>query len=161
MGKWLELAARLEADVTGDNRDIRDNSPSIRANVSNVPNVPQSPSLPIAISKGLASLPTMACPHNLNSTRWPIAVADAVKLGADGWAATALALGWSDIDLFGVVTIRGGNPEADGLAVKLAGRCLLALCASFATVDLGNGGRLYLHRGNNDGARLLWAVRGR
>ncbi|WP_395000408.1 hypothetical protein [Sphingomonas sp.] len=98
----------------------------------------------------------MACPRNLNPTRWPIAVRDSVKLGADGWAAKAIALGWSDLDLFGVVAAREGDPDADGLAVKLAGRRLLALCASFATIDSVAGGRVYLHRGNNDGARLLW-----
>lgn len=98
------------------------------------------------------------CPRDLNPARWPIAVTDAVKLGADGWAAKALALGWSDLDLFGAVPARDGDPDADGLAVKLVGRRMLALCASFATVDLGNGGRMYLHRGNNDGAVLLWRL---
>jgi hypothetical protein len=156
MGKWLDLAARLEAEGAGDNRDNRDVSPSIRPNVPNVPNVPQSLSLPLAVARGLATLPGMACPHDLNSARWPVAVADAVKLGGDGWAAKAIALGWSDLDLFGVVAAFDGDPDADGLAVKLGGRGLLAICGTFATVDPGSGGRLYLHRGNNDGARLLW-----
>ena len=114
--------------------------------------------LPPEIETGLEWLGKSRCPREINPTRWPSAVADAVQLGEDGWAAKALALGWSDLDLFGVVAARNGDPDADGLAVKLAGRRLLALCASFATIDLGNGGRSYLHRGSNEGARLLWAL---
>ena len=112
--------------------------------------------LPPEIEVGLAWLGRSRCPRDLNPTRWPSTVADAVRLGSDGWAAKAIALGWSDLDLFGVVVARDGDPDADGLAVKLGGRRLLALCGTFATVDPGAGGRLYLHRCNNDGARLLW-----
>lgn len=71
LGKWLDLAARLEAEGARDNRD---DSPSIRPNV---PNVPQSLSLPIAVARGLAALPTMACPHDLNSMRHILNCADA------------------------------------------------------------------------------------
>lgn len=117
-------------------------------------------SLPLPIAGGLAGLPVMACPRELNAARWPVAVADAVKLGTDGWAAKAIALGWSDLDMFGVVAAPDGDPEADGLAVKLAGRRLLAISGSFATLHNGAGGRIYLHRGYNDGAVLMWALGG-
>lgn len=131
------------------------------AALSQLSQLSQLAPLPIHIRDGLATLGRMKAPRDLNSTRWPIAVTDAVRLGGDGWAAKALALGWSDLVLFGVVAAHDGDPNADGLAVKLSGRRLLAICGTFATIDPGAGGRLYLYRGNNDGARLLWACRGR
>jgi hypothetical protein len=155
MGKWLDLAARLAAD-SGDNRDIRDISTSLGAIVPIVPNVP--PSLPPSIVDGLAHLANAPAPRLIVPDAWPIAVADALRLASDGWAQKALALGWSDLDLFGAVPDRDGDPYADGLAVKLGGRSILALCASFATVTSGGASRTYLHRGNNDGAVLMWAL---
>jgi hypothetical protein len=120
------------------------------------------PELPAACIAGLRRLKGMPSPRLARPDLWPVAVADALRLAADGWAATALAMGWKQLDLFGAVPDRSGDLDADGLAVRLGNRRLLALCASFATVDLGNGGRIYLHRGNNDGAILLWDLgRGR
>ncbi len=59
MGKWMDLAAQLEAaSDTGDNRDDRDNSPP---NVPIVPNVPGK--LPADIRAGLISLKSMASPR--------------------------------------------------------------------------------------------------
>lgn len=165
MASWRDYARAVESSPEScANSVISAKSPGLRPDPApigtNGANGTGSLTLPLAIARGLAELPTMACPHDLNSVRWPIAVADAVNLGAEGWAAKAIALGWSDLDLFGVVAARDGDPVADGLAVKLAGRRLLAICGTFATVDPGAGGRLYLHRGHNDGARLLWS-RGR
>ncbi len=159
MGKWLDLAARLEAD-SGDNRDNRDNSPTFGANVPIVPNVPAS--LPPSIVDGLARLTDAPAPRLIVPDAWPIAVADALRLASDGWAEKALAMGWAQLDLFGAVPDREGDPYADGLAVKLGGRTILALCATFATVSSGGAARTYLHRGNNEGAVLLWDLgRGR
>jgi hypothetical protein len=159
MGKWLELAARLEADGW-DNRDNRDNSPGFAANVPNVPNVPAS--LPPSVVEGLAQLANAPAPRLIVPDAWPVAVADALRIASDGWADKAFALGWSELDLFGAVPDREGDPDADGLAVKLGGRTILALCANFATVTSGGTVRAYLHRGNNDGAVLMWALgRGR
>lgn len=153
MGKWLELAARLEGE--GDTRDNRDNRDNSSADVPIVPNVPAFPS---HLGAGLKHLQTMAAPHVVRAERWPAVVADALQLVRAGWAVQALALGWSPLDLFGAVTDPAGDPEADGLAVRLGGRRVLALCASFATVADDGGGRAYLYRGSNQGARLLWAL---
>lgn len=156
MGKWLDLAAKLEADER-DNRDDRDESPPIGPNVPNVP-----ASLPPSTTNGLNQLRKMAAPNLYRPERWPLVVSDALRLARDGWAAKALALGWSELDLFGAVPDRDGDPDADGLAVKLGGRTILALCGTFATVSSGGAVRTYLHRGNNDGAVLIWALgRGR
>lgn len=156
MGKWLELAARLEAESTGDNRDDRDVSPAFRPIVPNVPNVPAS--LPPSIVAGLKKLRSMAAPKLRRPEVWPGVVSDAVRLARDGWAAKALALGWLPLDLFGAVVDPDGDPFADGLAVKLGGRPIIAMCASFATVDDGSGGRVFLHCATGEDVRLLWEL---
>jgi hypothetical protein len=118
--------------------------------------------LPPSIRQGLTWLANARAPRLVVPDAWPIAVADALRLASDGWAEKALALGWSELDLFGAVADRNGDPYADGLAVKLGGRTILALCGTFATVSSGGAGRAYLHRGNNEGAVLMWALgRGR
>jgi hypothetical protein len=163
MASWRDYARAVEPNPeTCANSAVSANSPGLSPAPAPIGTIgaigTASLSLPLPVARGLAALPTMACPVDLNASGWPRAVADAVKFGADGWAAKAIALGWTDLDLFGVVAARNGDPDADGLAVKLAGRPVLAICGTFATVDLGNGGRLYLRRGDNDGARLLWAL---
>ena len=118
--------------------------------------------LPGTVNAGLALLSKTPAPKAIGSELWSEIVKDALALASDGWAAQALALGWSPLDLFGAVTDPDGDPAGDGLAVKLEGRRVLALCATFATVADAGGGRTYLYRGHNDGARLLWALdRGR
>lgn len=149
MGKWLDLAARLEAD-SGDNRD---NSPTFGANVPNVP-----ASLPLSVVQGLNRLRRMAAPRVRNPDRWPLVTSDALSLARDGWGAKALALGWTDLDLFGAVPDPHGDPAGDGLVVWLAGRKLLALCASFAVADDGGGGRSYFNRREGEGAVVMWSL---
>jgi hypothetical protein len=156
---WRDyLAATPPPDAcdNSDNRDVRsDSEPETRPIVTNVTNVTGIPSDIVA---GLERLKGAAAPRTSNPERWPAVVADALRLAADGWAAQALKLGWSPLDLFGAVTDKRGDPNGDGLAVKLCGRPLLALCASFATVSDGTGARTYLYRGSNAGARLLWQL---
>ncbi len=153
MGKWMDLAAQLEAaSDTGDNRDDRDNSPP---NVPNVPNVPAK--LPADIRAGLISLKSMASPRLILPEGWPGAVSDALALARDGWVTKALALGWSPLDLFGAVTDRDGYADADGLAVWLGGRPVLAICATYASVGDGTG-RAYFNRCNRLGDTLLWEI---
>ncbi len=154
MGKWLDLAAQLEAEAgSGDNRDDRDNS---TANVPNVPNVPQS--LPAAIRAGLATLQTMAAPRITRPETWPGVVADAVRLASDGWAAQTIALGWTPLDLFGAITDPEGDPAADGLAVWLDGRRILLLDERTCIVAAGAGARAVFTRREPAGAVLLWDI---
>lgn len=114
--------------------------------------------LPADLAAGLLSLKTMACPRAVKSEAWAQVVRDALALADDGWAHQALSLGWLPLDLFGAVTDPAGDPEANGLAVKLNGRRVLALCGSFATVENGPNARAFIYRGTNEGARLLWAL---
>lgn len=119
-------------------------------------------SMPDELAEGVARLSRMAPPRGLNAKVWALAVQDAARLASEGWAAKALGLGWSALDLFGAVTDAGGDPAADGLAVRLMGRPVLAICGTFATVADGPSARSFLHHGNNEGARLLWELgRGR
>jgi len=88
---------------------------------------------------------------------WAEVVADAVQLASDGWATKALALGWSPLDLFGAVTDRDSYADADGLAVWLGGRPVLAICATYASVGDGMG-RAYFNRSTRLGTTLLWDI---
>ncbi len=160
---WRDFRASEAAFDGCDNSDVSDVSPSNgadqRPNVRNVTNVT---ALPSDIQDGLKRLSDMAAPRLRHPERWQAAVADANCLAAEGWASQALGLGWTKLDLFGAVPAAGGDPDADGLAVKLTGRRVLAVCGTFATAADEQGRRTYLHRGNTEGAVLLWALgRGR
>ncbi|MCA1653676.1 MAG: hypothetical protein ABR588_05955 [Sphingomicrobium sp.] len=98
----------------------------------------------------------MAAPRLRRPEAWPAVVSDALGLARYGWAAKALALGWSPFELFGAVPDATSDPAADGLAVWLAGRKLLAITADYAAADDGDGGRSYFNRREAHGAVLLW-----
>lgn len=115
-------------------------------------------SLPDTVAGGLRRLKVMRVPRLLTPSAWPIAVADANFLAESGWASKALALGWTVEDLFGAVTDRDGYADADGLAVWLAGRPLLAICETYASVG-DETGRAYFNRCSRLGETLLWDVR--
>ena len=114
--------------------------------------------LPDDVANGLRRLKVMRVPRLVRPDRWPGVVSDALSLARDGWAAKALALGWSELDLFGAVADPEGDPAGDGLAVWLSGRELLAMTAEYAVVG-EHGGRSYFNRRNCDGAVLLWELR--
>lgn len=161
------MMARSWRDYTGsgstDKRDKRDiSSGSEPESGAFVPNVPNVQALPADVRTGLEWLSSIAAPRSLGAGIWPEIVRDAQALASNGWAVQAIGLGWSPLDLWGAVVDPDGDPAADGLAVKLEGRRVLAVCATFATVADERGGRAYLYRGENEGARLLWALdRGR
>jgi hypothetical protein len=114
--------------------------------------------LPSDLAASLSRLPRLPCPPGVKPDSWRAVILDCQRLVDENWAAEALSLGWSVLDLFGAVTDKQGDPNGDGLAVKLGGRPLVALCASFATVRDGPSSRTYLYRGRNAGARLLWEL---
>src|SRR5665213_1163529 len=154
MGKWMDLAAQLEAGAgSEDNRDNRDNSPP---NVPIVPNVPGL--LPPDLSDGLESLRAMAAPRITRPEVWPEIVSDALLLARDGWAETAMALGWSPLQLWGCSPDRGGNPADDGLAVWLAGRRVLLIDGASCIVESGPKARAVFSRRPAAGAVFLWQL---
>jgi hypothetical protein len=81
-------------------------------------------------------------------------VADARRLVQDGWASTALALGWNKVDLFGIAKDQGGSL---GLAAWLDGSDVLAVSEAWAVVRLPDGGRRYFNR-PVVGAVLPWCA---
>ena len=141
-----------------DNSDNRDKRPSERLGHRGfVPIVSFVTALPPAISTGLMVLKSMAAPRLRRPEAWPGVVSDALSLAEDGWAANAIALGWTDLDLFGAVTDTNGDPYNDGLAVWLVGRKLLAVCSTFAVADQDMG-KAYFNRREQAGAKLLWEL---
>jgi hypothetical protein len=114
--------------------------------------------LPTDIVRSLSDLSRLPCPARVNPHTWREVVQDCRRLCNEGWAGIATRLGWSPLDLFGAVPDKHGDPDADGLAVKLRGRPVLAICASFATVSDGPGARSFIYRANNRGAILMWNI---
>ena len=108
------------------------------------------------IAKGLTVLVRSRVPRLRCPDVWPLVVADALRLAREGWAGKALALGWTDLELFGAVTDPTGDAGADGLAVKLSGRRVLAVSETCATLADDGGGRSFVYRSDGKGARLLW-----
>jgi hypothetical protein len=70
-------------------------------------------------------------------------VEDAQSLVDAGWGAKALALGWSEVDLFGIAKDQDGSL---GLAAWLSGGEVAALSDKWAAVRLPHGGRRYFCR---------------
>ena len=164
MASWRDYAQKRNdgADPRAISANSANNPPEEPNSAPNGTNGTNGTGLPPSVRQGLTWLANAPAPRLIVPDAWPMAVADARRIASDGWAEKALALGWSELDLFGAVSDREGDPDADGLAVKLGGRTILALCASFATVTSGGIARAYLHRGNNEGAVLMWALgRGR
>jgi hypothetical protein len=111
---------------------------------------------------GVRTLDAGKPPSGCNGAAWACAVRDAKALLADGWAETALSLGWSALDLFGAVPDPAGDPYGDGLAVWLSGRKVLALDEMCAVSSDAHGTRFYFHRPRGAGAVLMWTLgRGR
>ncbi len=101
--------------------------------------------LPADLYADLARLKCMSPPSNLaRESRWGDVVRDALRLARDGWAATALSLGWSKRDLFGVGP--KDSHEFEGLAVWLVGRPIMLLDDRVCIVADG-GNRSIFNRG--------------
>ena len=108
------------------------------------------------LADGVERLSRMPPPRLLNPSAWPVVVADAHRLLDEGWAAKALALGWSAFDLFGAVTDKDGDPSGDGLAVWLGGRRIALLSARTCTVKDGANRRAEFTRRDTPRRVLLW-----
>lgn len=113
--------------------------------------------LPADCVAGLKNLANMATPQGVSAEAWMTVMHDAQRIVDQGWAAKALALGWSPLDLFGAVCDAAGDPYSDGLAVWLNGRKVLAISAVCATVE-NDGGRCYYTCRDQVGARPLWEL---
>lgn len=89
--------------------------------------------LPDDLAASIRRLEKLQPPRGLDcQANWRGVVADAMTIARDGWAAKAIALGWTAGDLFGI----GPRDDWDfqGLALWLSGRRILMLDAEQAIV---------------------------
>lgn len=114
----------------------------------------QFPALPPSIIMGLHRLTGPVPRVVADPSVWAEIVADAHRLRDEGWAAIAVALGWSALDLW------GHGPEHDGLSVWLCSRRVTLLDAASAVVENGPDRRAQFtrDRGGMPGAKLLWEL---
>lgn len=99
-----------------------------------------------SLSAALLRLEGMPPPRKLErAANWRGVVTDALTIAREGWAAKAIALGWTAGDLFGV----GPRDDWDfqGLAVWLDGSRMLLLDERKAVAIDGAGERRYFVRG--------------
>ena len=151
MSKWMRLADELTgAGETPANRSNRANSPNFAAIGPIGPNGP--PMLPASVSKALASLPQGKSAVFGSSEAWRDVVADARRIAAEGWAAQALALGWSLHDLFSILDDR------ESLSVWLRGRRMVLVDTECAVAIRPGQRAEYYTRRELPGAKLLWEL---
>jgi hypothetical protein len=117
------------------------------------------PGLPGELVTGLLKLQSMPVPRITLPPVWPEIVADARRLGTEGRAVQALALGWKPLELFGCSAKPGGDAGQEGLAMWLAGRRVLLLDALSCIADDGAGGRsIFYGRSVRPGGVFLWKL---
>ena len=159
MGKWLDLAAKIEADKARANSANSANSTSDAPIGTNGTN--GTATLPPLIVDGLERLKAMPAPRMKRPDLWPAIVRDCISLGTDGWASRALALGWHPLNLWGVAEAAGGLVDLEGLGVWLCGRRVLMLDERSCIAEAGPRSRAIFHRRPMSGAVLIWELGGR
>lgn len=108
-----------------------------------------------ALAGNLWRLANMPPPRIRDRAAWGPVVQDALSLARDGWAAKALALGWHELDLFGVDT--HDSSRFAGLAVWLDGRTIGAMDDQTAIAKRGTS-RAVFYRGGFDRAGTVTPV---
>ncbi len=114
--------------------------------------------LPMSVSESLRQLRPDQRRGDFGPARWATIVADANRLAVP-WAARALALGWTVVDLFGAhPRCPSARVDAAGLAVMMSGRALLALDTDTATLRAPSGSHLRYYRKPHREAVPIWAL---
>ncbi len=159
MNRWIDLAARMQAD----GETCANSANSAKTPPDRIEPAPIGPndtvgtvSFPADVVVGLKALQAMAAPRIARPEIWPGVVADAFRLTSEGWAAQALSLGWTPLDLWGCSPVARGNPDHEGLAVWLDGRRILLLDERTCIVDAGAGARAVFTRREPAVGALLW-----
>jgi hypothetical protein len=105
---------------------------------------PESYGLDPGLAGDLRRLDLMAAPRVVGRGAWRPIVSDAMRIAREGWASSALALAWSEADLFGI------GPQDDlefaGLAVWLRGRPIVVVDEARAIVADGDRRAAYNRR---------------
>ncbi|WP_426262992.1 hypothetical protein [Sphingomonas sp. PWP1-2] len=108
MGNWREVAARALAEQ-GEAAPAVDRY-----------------GLEADLHRNLSRLANLSPPAKLSAdSNWREVVQDALRIAREGWAATALSLGWTVADLYGVG--ERDSWDFEGLAAWLRGRRIVAL----------------------------------
>lgn len=114
--------------------------------------------LPVSWRDGLARLPRTGAPPHVSPAAWDHLKATALAF-AERWGSQAAALGWSEIDVFGVNPDAGRRLDRDGLVASLDGRPVLAITSEAASIGVSNGNVLRYYRGVRPGAVAIWDIR--
>jgi hypothetical protein len=104
-------------------------------------------------------LPSMPL-GDYSSARWTTLRSDIDDFVAAPWSAQAAALGWTELDLFGVHATRP-NVRVDqaGLVVLLDGCKIVELSANGAILETPGGTRQSFHRKPDEPGRVLvWEI---
>lgn len=115
------------------------------------------PAIPPEIAMGLNRLREMRVPRISRPEVWREIVADALRLSSEGWAATAIGLGWTPLELWGASTQPDPWDDEHGLAVWLSGRTLVLIDDTMALVRDGTR-RLVFNRHEMTSAQYLWEI---
>lgn len=122
MGSWRDVAAAVTRR--------HEQSDALPAPV-------ESFDLPADLAASLRTLELMPAPRRVEQPEnWREIVRDALAIARSGWAAKAIALGWSATDLFGIGP--RDDWEFSGLAVWLRGRAIVVLDGQCAIVADGD-----------------------
>lgn len=118
--------------------------------------------IPRAWADGLARLATMPPPDGWGAD-WR-AVRDGALRFADDlagqWLAKAVALGWTEVDLFGAApTAPAARLDARGAATFIKGASTMAITADAIVIRTPSGQRLRITRPTTKGGVPLWEVR--
>ena len=165
MGKWLDLAARLEEEA-GACANSADSaiSPPMRPNGTNDP-IGRASATPRPQLQGVAggwanligACDVNHCPSSIQPQRWREILADADAF-LQQWGEQAAAFGWTDMDLFSVPP----GPERwgrGGLIIALGGRPVIAITEQTATIPNQSGPPHRYQRREKFGAVMLWDER--
>ena len=146
MGSWRDVAAAVAQR---------------REQPAPLPPVAETFGLPDHLAASLRALEYMPAPRKIEQAdRWRGIVRDALGVARDGWAANAIALGWSAGDLFGIGP--RDDWEFSGLAVWLRGRSIALLDQQRASVADGDRRAAFTRGGMGHGTHptvshvLLW-----
>jgi hypothetical protein len=95
-----------------------------------------------------------------SSARWATLRRDVDDFAASAWSAQAAALGWSELDLFGVHATRPAiRVDQAGLVVLLDGCKIVELSANGAILETPAGARQsYRRKPEQPGRVLIWEL---
>jgi hypothetical protein len=110
-------------------------------------------------TEGILLMLSLSRPACIKPDRWRLIIADSHRF-VDRWGTSAVALGWSTLDIF------GANPthpverlDYAGVVLLLHGDEVVALTDDSARIRTGSGALLTYYRRPRQGAVPLWELR--